>query len=499
MIRPRIRPHFAWLSALTIFILSAAWLATDSQGQKSAPGRASAKPPNIVFIIADDLGTEIGPYRPEVHTPTLSALAARGMRFDRAYCQYPQCNPSRASLLSGRSPSSIGVYNNLVPPRTARPELVYLPSYLRQHGYTTIKAGKILHATFDDAERFDQVVELRNPHRDAPFPKLRRNREDIKAARQERQTGQAITRPYDRVFGEAIDDAEAQWMEDARLASSLPPVIATLRARQPFFLAVGVTSSHLDWVAPRSDFNRYPLEKVEIASGPPGDLGDVPKEAVKFATLKPGYEEVEQRFLRQAYHASNTFMDRQLGELVEALSVAGLLENTWIVFTSDHGQHLGEHGGLWEKNTLFEETARVPLLVAGPGVVQGKSLCVVQLLDLYPTLVGLAGLRQPRGLEGRDLSRILHGEKVCPPGGALTELWKGNKPTANEPPAFARTLRTDRYRFTDWGGTHSFELYDHDRDPGEQRNLATDPAHRAVLEEHRRLLIQRLARADAPR
>ncbi len=458
--------------------------------------------PNVLLVLADDLTTHLGAYgHPEIVSPSFDRLAARGFRFDRAYCQFPQCNPSRASLLAGLLPSTLQVYNNDVPPRSFLKDAVYLPGFFHQQGYFTFRAGKILHSMFDDAQPFDEVADLAAIRPAAPYPKLRRH-EQQKAAREAAKQGRKAAPPQ-RLFGQAIPDAQGLWLEDSRVAEASVRFLAGAKARQPFFMAVGFNATHPDWVARESDFAHYPAEKIELAAAPAGDLDDVPAAALRYATRRPQIPAEEQRALRAAYFATVTFMDEQLGRILAALDAAGLAESTVVVFAGDHGQHLGEHGGgehggLWEKFTLFEETARAPLVMAGPGVPGGRgSACPVELLDVFPTLAKVAGLAPPANLEGLSLVPLFAYPERCLRSGALTELWLGTVP-----PTFARSVRSDRYRYTEWGDAGT-ELYDHQADPGEHRNLADggaarDSAARAVVEEQRRKLAARMA-AGGPR
>ncbi len=485
-------------------------LAAAAPEASRSPGATPLRP-NVLLVLADDLATHLGAYgHPEIVSPNVDRLAARGFRFDRAYCQFPQCNPSRASLLSGLLPSTIRVFNNDVKPRSFLPDVVFLPGWFHEHGYYTFRAGKILHSTFDDAQPFDEVADLSALKPGAPYPRLQRHQQQ-RQARQAAREGKPLPGPADRLFGQSVPDPEAAWLEDSRVAEASVRFLAGAKARQPFFMAVGIGAPHPDWVARESDFALYPPAKIDVASAPAGDLDDVPVAALRFATRRPQFTVAEQRERRAAYFAAVTFMDAQLGRVLGALEAAGLADSTVVVFAGDHGQHLGEHGGLWEKFTLFEEAARAPLVMAGAGVPGGRSsACPVELLDVFPTLAHLAGLPPPAGLEGKDLVPVFAHPERCRRAGALTELWLGTMP-----PTFARSLATDRYRYTEWGDSRVAELYDHQADPGEHHNLARvgggarvggarvtetrEPEARAALEEQRRLLAARVAEIETGR
>jgi uncharacterized sulfatase len=309
----------------------------------------------------------------------------------------------------------------------------------------------------------------------------------------------------DRLMVQELSEGQALWLEDSRVAELAARFLESAAARQPFFMAVGFTSPHPDFVAPASAFEPYDLAAMPVASSPANDLDDVPPAALTYARHHPEFDDAKQRALLRGYFASLTFMDRQVGRVIDALDRAGLSGRTVVVFVSDHGQHLGEHGGLWAKLTLFEESLRVPLLVAGPGVpAAASSPCAVELLDLFPTLTGLAGLAPPPGLEGRDLSPLLTRPDRCGglaggERGALSEIRLTARPGSGQPDRMARSLATGRYRYTEWGSPTESELYDHQVDPGEQRNLARDEVHRGLIEEQRKLLAARLAAIEEAR
>ncbi|MBI4603555.1 MAG: sulfatase, partial [Planctomycetes bacterium] len=277
-----------------------------------------------------------------------------------------------------------------------------------------------------------------------------------------------------------LPDAEEP---DGRAARRVVELLEAKRDR-PFSIALGFHKPHLPFVAPRRYFEMHPPERFSLPREPEGDLADIPRAALTHRPDDLKLPEADRRQAIAAYYAATSFMDAQLGAVLDALDRLRLWESTVVVFFGDHGWHLGEHGGLWRKMTLFEEAARVPLIVAAPGSKAGASSPrLVELVDLYPTLVELCGLPAPEGLEGRSFAPLL---------GDPTREWKRAAHTqVQRGKVMGRSVRTERYRYTEWGDGEA-ELYDHDADPREHRNLARDPAHAATAAEMRRLLPARL-------
>jgi uncharacterized sulfatase len=429
---------------------------------------AEQKKLNVLFIAVDDLNCATGTDgHPLVRTPNLDRLAARGVRFSRAYCQYPLCNPSRTSLLSGRLPDSTRIFDNNTPPRQyLGKDVVFLPEHFGVNGYFTARAGKIAHGRYEDHVRWsvtgrpgkakrNQVAEVLQPKQGGAMKiswrATNRNDEDEPDGRTARLIAQRMEKNRDR----------------------------------PFFLAAGFKKPHLPFVAPRKYFDLYPLERIAL----PKERADVRKgvPAVAFTRTKgdEAMTDKDKKEAIRAYYACVSFVDAQLGVLLDALDRLKLWDSTVVVFFSDHGFLLGEHGGLWRKMCLFEESVRVPLVVAAPGKKAG-AVCgrVVELLDLYPTLCELCHLKAPEGLQGTSLVPLLEDPKAAwKRQAAYTVVSRGKG-------LLGRSVRTQRHRYTEWGGADRAELYDHDRDPHEQVNLANQPEHRKLLEQMRRLLRQ---------
>lgn len=442
------------------------------------PKIGSAARPNIVLIIADDLNNSLGTYGVPVRTPNLDALAARGVRFDRAYVQYPLCNPSRASFLSGRRPATTRVTTNGIHPRAHMKDVVFLPQHFRQHGYFTARVGKIFHVSrnyrvnMDDPFSWDETI-------NEPIPEGPLLDRFVVGRR----------RHFKRSMGEPLDwapiDVPDNRLGDGFVAGRAVEMLEhAVERAQPFFLAVGFRRPHLPWETPARYFDLYPPDKIALPDEPPDDSADIPRAALTYAPEETQLTPQQRREGMAAYYASVSYMDAQAGKVLHAIEALGIADRTVVIFLGDHGYHLGEHGGLWQKMTLFEEAARFPLVVAAPGRRGGvASASLVEAIDLYPTLVELAGLALPSGLEGRSFVSLLDDPQRPFRDAAVTEkVYRG---------PIGRSVRTVRWRYTEWDeGRGGFELYDHDRDPREYRNLANDPAHAKTLAELRERLRQ---------
>jgi iduronate 2-sulfatase len=253
---------------------------------------------------------------------------------------------------------------------------------------------------------------------------------------------------------------------------------------RPFFLAVGFFRPHTPYVSPKPYFDRYPVEEMPVVQGVKEDQADLPAPAL--GSYKKEQDKLTDDLRRQAvqaYYASTTFMDAQVGRVLGALDRLGLAENTIVVFTSDHGYHLGEHG-LWQKMSLFEESARVPLIIADPagGVKGGVAKAPVGLIDLYPTLAELCGVKAPENLQGQSLVPMLKDPSATGRGWALSQVTRPSGGKKQGGHFFGYSLRTPRWRYTEWAqGEKGRELYDHDADPRELTNLAGDPAYAETI------------------
>ncbi|MEO0510839.1 MAG: sulfatase [Verrucomicrobiota bacterium] len=443
-----------------------------------------AKPPNILFISADDLNNDLGVYgNPQVKTPHLERLAEMGVRFDKAYCQQPLCGPSRASVMTGLRPNTTGFVGNKNDLRQLRPNVETMGQFFQKQGYYVARVGKVYHYNNpgsigsngnDDAltwqERFNPVgIDKQQEEKIIRFP----------GGKTGRKGGLGISMAYWDPVSEDEDHT------DGKVASKVIELIKEHKD-EPFFIAAGFYNPHCPYVAPKKYFDLYPMDEITMQplDEAKKELEDVPPMAVQRDTNKrwpyyfKGVTVDEARKCKQAYYACNSFVDAQVGRLIDALEKNGLLENTLIVFWSDHGYFLGEKG-LWFKRKNFERSARVPLLIAGPGISQGQvNQATVELLDLYPTLVDISGFEVPEQLDGSSLRPLLKNPATVWNKPAFTQV-------VHNANAQGYSIRTDDWRYTEWyeksGRIAGTELYDHKNDPDEVTNLAKNPKHKTII------------------
>jgi iduronate 2-sulfatase len=461
----------------SVAALGGSVLPEASYGRRHADG---AKP-NVLFIAIEDIAPLMGCYgHPVVKTPNIDALARRGVLFNRAYCQVAVCNPSRACVSTGLRPQTTGVFGNSLDWRRRIPEgMLALPEFFRDKGYETVICGKIHHAQryFKDATDQAQQREDRMWHRKLRAPSKRYTRPAI-APRAPRP---AWLKPDDYIARSlrwgptGLSDTEQR---DGAIAKA---VAAELRAKhdKPLYMAVGFHAPHYELRAPDKYIEMYPPDEIVLPKNPKNDLGDVPHEYSTFNTTDDRWlSEDEKREVIAAYYACISYVDTCVGILTDALKQAGQQDNTIVCLWGDHGMHLGEHL-LWRKYTLFENAARVPFIIVAPGTAKAGAVCdrPVELIDIYPTLADLCGLGAPEGLEAISMKPLL-----MDPG----RSWKNAAFTSQGPNR--HSLRTQRYRYTEWESPANAELYDHENDPGEFTNLAKDPKYGPTVKELSRLL-----------
>ena len=440
---------------------------------------------NVLFIAADDLNVSLGCYdHPLVKSPNIDRLAAHGVRFDRAYCQYPLCNPSRSSLLSGLRPDTSRIYDNGIPIRRRFPDIVTLPQMFKNQGYYSARVGKIYHygvpgdigtSGLDDAPSWNQVVNPRGRDKD--------------------DEADVINFTPGRGLGSALCWLEAKGTDaeqtDGKVAAEAIRLLEEHKDK-PFFLAVGFYRPHVPDIATSPFFALYPLEKVTLPKEPPKHIANIPPIALTTTPLNYGLEEEKLRTFKRAYFASISLMDAQVGKVLDALDRLKLADNTIVVFFGDHGWSLGEHGQ-WQKRLLFEEVARVPFIIALPKAkATGASPRTVEFVDVYPTLADLCGLTPPANLEGKSLRPLLENPKAPWSKPAITQVVRGESGTR----VMGYSVRTERWRYTEWGAAGS-ELYDQDADPHEYQNLAKD-AHYAGTVAELKALLPRTKPAEVP-
>ncbi len=463
-------------------LLSLATLAT-AVGSTSAWAADANGRPNVLFIISDDLNCDLGCYgHPLVKSPNIDRLAQRGLRFQSAHCQFPLCGPSRASIMCGLYPDQTLIHHNSIYVRQRVPNVQTMPQMFRNHGYTAMRIGKIYHYGVpgtigtdgtDDPDSWEKVFNPRGRDKDdeAKVFTLRPG-----------QYGATLS-------WLAADGTDEEQTDGIGATAAVKQLEQFAQQQTPFFLAVGFYRPHTPYVSPKKYFDMYPQDKIVVPSVPADYLDALPLPARYTLTIKKDQLNLPDETARQAiqaYYASITFMDAQVGRVLDALDRLGLDKNTVVVFTSDHGYHMGEHGH-YQKMTLFENATRVPLIVSAPGMKSaGQSTAsLAELLDIYPTLADLCGLTPPSILSGVSLASVLDEPKSTPRTSALAQHHDGY------------TLRTDRYRYTAWGhdGADGAELYDHASDPAEMNNLAGREANADTAAEMAKLLHQRVAAA----
>ena len=481
MFLPRARSRFrSGLSAIALgtigcLVLSAQSLAHERQvAPRAATQQAAKRPLNVVFIVADDLrqGGAFG--STEVRTPNLDRLAARGVSFRQAYNQYPLCGPSRASFLTGLRPNTTRIYDLQTTVRSAVPDVVTMPQYFRQNGYFSARVGKMYHQgvpggvgkpietdRHDDPASWDAAFNPKGHDKDVEGPDM--------------LTNLTPKIPMGVAIAYRADDAPDDAQTDGIVATKVIDLIEANKDR-PFFIAAGFYRPHVPEIVPTRYFDLYP------------DIAFKPEPRERVASLVPaargpsyryvsepaqGLTPEQQRDFVRSYYAATSFMDAQVGRILDALDRSGVADRTIMVFTSDHGFNLGEHG-LWQKQNLTDHSTRVPLIIAMPGQRRRHriSSSIVELVDLYPTLAELAGLPAPRRVDGRSLRPLIAGR------GSVQWNFPAQSQVAD-----GRSVRFGNWRYTEYGpdGAKGVELFDLKRDPGEYRNLASQSRYRSVI------------------
>lgn len=468
--------------------------------------------PNVLFIVCDDLNTHVSSsgYR-HIKTPAFDRLAKAGMTFRRAYCQYPVCGPSRASMLSGLYPQSTGVLSNRTDIRKLRPGTVSMPQRFKASGYWTARVGKIFHnertnpgksAWNQNPERFKNdelpIVAKARKVFEAKHGRIRpKNRKAWRAllnqlstqTRGQKKPGYGPSGLRDEQHKDGKNARQvAEWLNKKSFGD------------KPFFIACGIQKPHVPFLAPDKYFDMYPRKGLKYVPAPPKFWNQAPRTAMVRRYQGFGFElGVENDSLRreymQAYHACISFIDAQIGLVLDALKRSGRCENTIIVLTSDHGYQLGEHF-MWGKVTLFEVCDRVPLVIRVPASLKSGATTagstsngLVELIDLFPTLAELCNVKPPAELQGRSLVPMLRDPKAKGKPVAYTVVSRRS--------ALGKAIRTDRWRYARWSDGE--ELYDLKADPREWKNLAKSNEHAATLKKMRTLLTQTDKRAASRR
>lgn len=464
----------------------------------AAPGQCPANAPNILFIAVDDLRAELGCYgQDHIHSPNIDRIARAGIVFERAYCQQAVCSPSRSSLLTGARPDTTRVWDLETHFRKALPDVVTLPQHFKNHGYFVRGMGKIYHGSLGDSPSWS--VPWTTP-KSKPYA-VKENLEMVarKAgkARAAGKKGKALSRA---ARGPAFESADVpdETFHDGALADMAVNALREMAKKDaPFFLAVGFIRPHLPFVAPEKYWDLYDPAEIRLAPNP-----FRPKGAPGYAIGEGGelrvYDGIPNGHLpdhlalklKHGYYASISYMDAQVGKVLDELERLGLGRNTIIVLWGDHGWKLGEHDA-WCKHTNVENDAHAPLLLSVPGMKQAgsKSKALVEFVDIYPTLADLAGLPLPAHLEGTGFRPVLESPGRSWKNAAFSQYPRSLKGRQ----LMGYSMRTDRYRFTRWvnrddhSKVDAIELYDHKTDPEENMNIAANPENRLLVEELTRM------------
>ncbi|MBX7168791.1 MAG: sulfatase [Pirellulales bacterium] len=468
-------PKANMLGGLPSIGLYCGWIVIMLIGRGPVVAAEPERRPNVVWIVCDDLRCALSCYGDTTaQSPNIDRLAARGIRFDCAYCQYPVCNPSRTSFLSGLRPETTRVVDNRVRPQDALPDVVWLPEWFRQHGYRTIKAGKVFHTGtgFEDP-----------PVWDVNLPEDPRAKQPAPATIERRQGDGGI------VLNVADEDA---W--DGRLAKRGVDLLASATAgEQPFLLVVGFRRPHTPYMAPRRYFELFPPDAMGLPQEPAAHLAGIPAIALTYKPGTPLPSEQQRRETIAAYHATTAYLDALVGRLIAELDALRLWDNTLVVLTSDHGYHLYEHGGLLHKMTVFEQSARVPLIVVAPhGARAAASPRLVELVDLYPTLAEFCGMPLPEHLEGTSFVPLFDEPQRPWKSAAFTVVSHVGGIQGGDrldPDRLGRSVRTEQARYTEWPDG-SREYYDYTDDPHEFQNRAANPNFASAVETLRQALAQ---------
>jgi len=443
----------------------------------------SKSPYNVLFIISDDLtAMALGCYGNTVcRTPNIDRLASEGTLFSRAYCQATVCAPSRASILFGYYPYASKATGKTSGRKEVGPDRVSWPQYFRRNGYHTARVSKVFHMGVptdiapgrdgdDDPASWDEAFNSPGPESKAPGTgeTLQNNPGGLKK-------GAAGGNRFVVVEADGDDTVHS----DGKTAAKAVELIDRFKDQdEPFFLAVGFVRPHVPFVAPRKYYEAYHVEKIELPPKISGDRDDIPDNPGNRRTSEQLQMDIsQQKKLVRGYYASVSYMDAMTGEVIKALEQSGQRDNTIVIFTSDHGYHLGEHD-MWSKVSIHEESARVPLIISVPGKSPAVCHSLVELLDLYPTVSKLCGLEIPGNIQGKDISVTLD----HPQSSVRDAILCSGK---------GRLYREDRWALLDYG--RNGELYDMKNDPKQYRNLFSDPDYATVVADLKQKLKTRLA------
>ena len=517
--------YFKFASLLFLFVISNTVIAQKKQATK----------PNILFIAVDDLKPLLGCYgNTLVKSPNIDRLAKMATVFDKNYCQQAICGPTRASIMTGTRPDATKIWNLTTQMRDANPNTLTLPQYLITQGYTTSGIGKIYHPSsaiggvdpvswsipYLKSKASDFPAEFgipANGQYQLPETKDRMTPEIIAERKKQSKDLAANDENPKSIKGpsvECMDLPDNAYQDGVNALLAKDQIIELSKSKKPFFMAVGFSKPHLPFVAPKKYWDLYKREDMPIASfqehsknGPliayhqSGELRnylDIPEFATLPAdSLRIGLQLEKQKELIHGYHAAISYMDAQVGILLNTLESLGTLENTIIVLWGDHGWHLGDHD-LWHKHTNFEQATRAPLIIAGPGIKAGKTSSLTEFVDVFPTICDLAGVSIPKNLDGKSLKPLMVNNKTKGKEYSISQYPRKlkklqlAKTAYTNPNMMGYSLRTDQYRYTIWmnnftskdtfneSQVYASEMYDYVKDPLEKVNVVNDKNYTSI-------------------
>ena len=443
---------------------------------------------NVLFIAVDDLRPQLGCYGfPQVVSPNIDRLAARGTLFERAYCQEAVCSPSRTSLLTGCRPNTTRIHDLKTHFRSTLPNVVTLPQHFKANGYHTLAFGKLFHGQLDDPRSWSEPTWWPNHGSWYRLPENRQLMDRLTTGLRDEDAKMAAVR-QGSIRGapvECADVADDAYF-DGQMADQAIAALRRLKGR-PFFLATGFLKPHLPFVAPKRYWDLYSREAIQLADNPypPHDYPSIAGTAWGELRAYHGIPargplaDNQARELIHGYLACVSYVDAQIGKVVAELDRQGLGENTVIVLWGDHGWKLGEHG-MWCKHTNFELDTHAPLLCVTPGWGAGqRSRALTEFVDIYPSLCELCQLALPEHLEGTSFVPVMQSPNRAWKTAAFSQYPRGN--------VMGYSMRTDRWRYTEWrnpdGSVTARELYDEQADPQENQCLAKRPEQAALIED----------------
>jgi len=458
----------------------------------SGPTPIKPKPKlNVLFIIADDLNCALGAYGdPLAITPNIDKLAKKGVVFGNTHVQYPLCGPSRVSLMTGLYPDQTKSKKLRLYVRQTIPDVVTIGQKFRKENYHSVRVGKIYHyhnprdigtAGHDDSYTWDQTVN--------PYGRDKIEEYKLKGLKSKLDGGTLSWLQADGNDEEQTDGIGA--------TETIGFLDEFSKSGENFFLAFGLYRPHVPFVAPKKYFDLYDINDFKVPQSTDDYLNTIPKPAAISVRRKKEQVDIDPNLakeIKHAYYATTSFVDAQIGRVLDKLKETGLDKNTIVVFTSDHGYHLGEHGH-WQKQTLFEDGTRVPLIIAGPGIKNNKEIInnPVELVDLYPTIMDLVQMQTPKFVSGKSIVPLLENSENIVRENALTEL----QVNTGNGIAQGYSIKTKRYRLSQWEhkGVKAYELYDHYTDTSELNNIANHIDYLEVKDSLIKILNDRVVEA----